>query len=117
MDRTANPLADLERRSLAALPGVSIKRARMAAPGRVDALDVYRGDRVIAVLWTAVDGFCIADITDDGVLDDSPDFVVASVDDALEILTSMLDAADSRTPGRPGRELPTLRSDDVGDVR
>lgn len=91
-----NPLADLEHRTLAALPGVSIKRARMAAPERVDAFDVCRGDRMIAVLWTAADGFCIADINDDSVLDDSPDFVVASVEDALQSLRFLLGDAELR---------------------
>jgi hypothetical protein len=91
-----NPLADLEHRTLAALPGVSIKRARMAAPERVDAFDVRRGDRMVAVLWTVADGFCIADVNDDSVLDDSPDFVVRSVDEALQSLMFLLDTAELR---------------------
>ncbi len=90
-----SPLAVLEHRVLAALPGVSIRRARMAAPGRVDALDVRRGDRMVAVLWTAADGFCIADVNDDSVLGDGPDFVVRSVDQALQHLMTLLD------PGAP----------------
>lgn len=91
---TNHPLADLEHRTLATLPGVSIRRARMATPDRADAFDVQRGDRVVAVLWTAADGFCMADVNDDRVLDDSPDFVVGSVEEALRILMFLLDAGD-----------------------
>ena len=89
-----SPLANLEQQALAALPGVSIKRARMAAPERFDALDARRGDRVVTVLWTAIDGFCIANLNDDSVLGDGPDLVVHSVEEALQILMSVLSAAN-----------------------
>lgn len=92
-----NLLADLAHRTLTALPGVSIKRARMASPEQADAFDVRLGDRMVAVLWTVGDGFCIADVSDDDVLDDSPDFVVRSVDEALQRLTRLLGAADAAT--------------------
>ena len=94
-----SPLADLELRMRATLPGVSIERARMAAPERVDAFDVRHGDRMIAVLWTAADGFCIAEVNDDSVLDDIPDFVVRSVDEALQSLVFLLGPVNSPRPG------------------
>jgi hypothetical protein len=91
-----NPLADLEHRTRVAFPGVFIERARMTAPERVDAFDVRQGDRLIAVLWAVDDGFSITEVNDDSVLDDSPDFVVGSVDEALQSLMFLLGAVELR---------------------
>jgi hypothetical protein len=85
-----NPLADLEDRTRVALPGVSITRARLTAPERVDALDVRRGDRLITVLWTVDEGLCVTEVHDDSVFDDRPDYVVSSVDEALQSLLFLL---------------------------
>jgi hypothetical protein len=90
----SNPLSDLEERTRVAFPDVSIDSAPMRAPEQVGFLDIRRARRLIVVMWTADDGFCISEVDDDSVYGDEPDFVVGSVDEALQILTFLLDATD-----------------------
>lgn len=89
-----NPLSDLEERTRVALPEVIVERRRTRAPERVGFLDIRRADRLIVVMWTAEDGLCIAEVDDDSVFGDVPDYVVGTVDEALQILTFLLGATD-----------------------
>jgi len=89
-----NPLADLEERTRAAFPAVSVEHHPTRAPERFGIIDIRQGDRLIAVMWTPDDGICITEVDDDGVFDDTPDFVVRPVDEALQVLTFLLGAAD-----------------------
>lgn len=83
-------LADLEARTRAAFPEVSIQHIRMRAPDRVDAFDLRQGDRLITVLWTTADGICITEIDEDSAFDDAPDYALRSADEALQVLGFLL---------------------------
>jgi hypothetical protein len=93
-----NPLSDLEERTRVALPEVTVERRRTRAPERVGFLDIRRVDRLIdrliVVMWTAEDGLCIAEVDDASVFGDVPDYVVGTVDEALQILMFLLGATD-----------------------
>jgi hypothetical protein len=87
---------ELERGVRIALPDVRIERARMSVAALADAIDIRRDGRLVNVLWTLDDGFCVTEVRDTTAFDDTPEFVVASVEEVLQVLTFLFGVAELR---------------------
>src|ERR1700760_2277485 len=105
-----SPLAELERLIPSTMPDVRVEHIPMKDPAQADALDVRHRDRLITILWTATDGICITEVSDDSAFDDIPDYAGVSVGEAVQLVEFLLatvqfkdvssDGSGAATPAR-----------------